>query len=230
MAPRHWVALTSAACQWSKTARVTLPCKSIAAAILIVSFLITLSGCDDGSTSSRRGGGGGRAAPTNQQRAEILVGTMATLFSLEEYELGQAQQLVMTRINQWMRGQEPKSPWQREPRLGTLPANLRDLRAIDALGENDFLYDDDFAMLREAVWMDRISSHLRSAMDREATKPDQGRASMTVRYVSPDDPEQLRLAMQLFDWTVKNVQLEVDEWPDEKTGYTYKLREHCNTP
>src|SRR5688572_17770104 len=71
---------------------------------LVLSFLITLSGCDDGSTSSRRGGAGGRAAPTNQQRAEILVGTMATLFSLEEYELGQAQQLVMTRINQWMRG------------------------------------------------------------------------------------------------------------------------------
>jgi hypothetical protein len=220
------VALTSAACQSSA---------SLAVSILL---LIVLAGCGGSSTSPGRGGTGGNPTATGQQRSDILAGTMQTIFTLEDYEFGQAEPLVMSRLNQWLRGQELKISWQREPRLDELSAQLASLRGVRTLADNAYLYDHDFEFLREAVWMRRISEHLRGAgysgesqredaKDSQTASNDNAPRQSPIQFVSADDPEELRLAMQLFDWTVANVQLEDDAWPEKSA---FKLPRNWHTP
>ncbi|MEX2142403.1 MAG: hypothetical protein WD894_24255 [Pirellulales bacterium] len=201
---------------------------------VVATFLVCMfAGCGDTSTSAGRGASRGGAIATSQQRAEILVGTMETLFNLDEYEFGQAEQLVMSRLNQWVRGQEIKVPWRREPRLDELPSRLTNLRAVQSLNDESFLYEHDFAFLREAVWMHHIADHVRTeprqseARRSEANNGEPGRTESPLRFVSPDDPEELRLAMRLFDWTIRNVQLEVEAWPETSS---YKLPTRWHTP
>jgi hypothetical protein len=197
--------------------------------IIVVAFLLTaFSGCGDTPTSTGRGGGG----PTIE-RAEILVGTMETLFNLEEYEYGQAEELVMTRLNQWVRGQEMKAPWRREPRLEAMSSQLTSIRGVQALNEENFLYQHDFAFLREAVWMHRIAEQVRTEPQRrEAVQKDGDAAAgdSPLRFVTPDDSQELRLAMRLFDWTIRNVQLEEEAWPKAKTYQFEPLPTHWHTP
>jgi hypothetical protein len=154
---------------------------------------------------------------------------METLFNLEEYELGQAETLVMSRLNQWV-DEEAKVPWQREPRLDTLPPQFANLRGVKGVADKTFLYEHDFAFLREAVWMHRIADQVRAQKSHggsEAKDGNQIAGDSPLKFVSADDPEDLRLAMRLFDWTIRNVQLEKEDWP--KSG-PYGLDVNWHTP
>jgi tetratricopeptide (TPR) repeat protein len=194
--------------------------------LILVAFLTAFTGCGSGTTSPGKGPGGPgpRAIP-----AEILVGTMDTLFKLEEYELGQAEELVMSRLNQWIRDQEVKTPWKREARLDDLPSRLTSIRGVQSLEQDTFVYEHDFAHLREAVWMHRIAERLSDELH-PSEKPENGGAKgneTPLQFVSSSDPSELRLAMRLFDWTVRNVQLEAEDWPESTV---YKLPRHWHTP
>ena len=218
-----------------RVARISAACQCIASLAVSVLLLTMLAGC--GSSSSPGRGGGGGTTATKPQQAEILAGTMETLFSLENYEFGQAEQLVMSRLNQWLRGQDLGLSWQREPRLDDLPARLSSLSGLRSLANGTFLYGQDFAFLREAVWMRRISAYVQSASNNGdsprnsashvETASKDSPAKSPLRFVSADDPEELRLAMRLFDWTVENVQLEDNAWPEKSA---YKLPPNWHTP
>ena len=189
--------------------------------------LVVLVGCGKNPPAGRGGGGGGTRA-TAQQRAELLVGTMDTLFRLEAYEFGQAEELVMSRLNQWLRGQDFKTPWQREPRLDeSAEADAIDSRGDVAGGREYFSTSTISRFCARRSGCTASPSTCRPKWFAAKTKekaPDDGHPTPLVRqdpflgFVSPDDPEELRLAMHLFDWTIKNVQLEEDAWP-ETTNY-----------
>jgi hypothetical protein len=193
--------------------------------------LVWACGCDKSARQGSRGGSAAGSRATNQQRGEILVGTIDTLFRLEAYEFGQAEDLVMSRLNQWLRGQELNIPWEKERRLQDLTAKWRQIRGVAALENDNFLYEHDFAFLREAAWMHRIAAHVRAQMQTDEAEKDSKKSTSSDRpalsFVSRDDPEELRLAMRLFDWTVKNVQLEEDTWPESTS---YKLPRNWHTP
>jgi hypothetical protein len=208
---------------------------------------LLLGGCSDTPQPSSYRGSAGPKNPTREVRGEILVGTMETLFHLDDYELGQAEQLVMSRLNQWLKGQEIKTSWQREPRLAQLPQSLTNIREVEWLDRDSFLYEHDFAFLREAVWLHRIADDVRrslnagtqtatatsdqsatSSADNGAPTANAGYALSPLRFTTADDPEELRLAERLFDWTVRNVQLENDQWP--QNGEYKLLPQHWHTP
>jgi tetratricopeptide (TPR) repeat protein len=157
---------------------------------------------------------------------------METLFRLEAYEFGQAEELVMSRLNQWLRGEDITIHWDSESRLMELPSAWRELPGIATLPDENFLYEHDFAFLREAVWMRRIGEHVRAQFDRETANNDkpgktEDTPQNTLVFVSDDKPAELRLAMQLFDWTIKNIQLEEDAWPQTSS---HKLPRNWHTP
>jgi hypothetical protein len=104
----------------------------------------------------------------------------------------QALKQIETWLNQWLRQSEPKADWQRDPLLDSLDPQLaadKDIVAAIspvALAAKKFEPYDP-RLLQEAVWLRDIS-----------------------RWAQGDNFNDLARATSLFDWTVRNVQLDAD--------------------
>jgi tetratricopeptide (TPR) repeat protein len=90
---------------------------------------------------------------------------------------------IIDRLNQWVRSQAPPD-WTPDPLLATLPQPLRQLPMVEDLGKMEFSGYDGFALL-EAAWLRDVSN-----------------------WAHGDELDELGRAQNLFDWTVRNIQLE----------------------
>jgi len=97
---------------------------------------------------------------------------------------------IVNRLDQWVRSQPPLPDWKPDPLVETLPAPLRELPAVRDLGKLAFSGYDGFH-LREAVWFRDVSNWARG-----------------------DELDEVECARKLFDWTIRNVQLDPDA-PDQ---------------
>lgn len=100
---------------------------------------------------------------------------------------------IVAWLNQWLRQSDPKTDWRQDPLLDTLDAQLRaDARLAPYISAESLAAPSfppyDGRLLQEAVWLRDIS-----------------------RWARGDSFENLARAQALFDWTVRNVQLEADE-------------------
>lgn len=99
---------------------------------------------------------------------------------------------IVVRLNQWLRQSQPESEWQADPLLSTLDptvANEESLKAYisaDAL-EGQFFQPYDGRLLQQDVWLRDIS-----------------------RWAIGQSFERLARAAALFDWTIRNIQLDAD--------------------
>ena len=96
---------------------------------------------------------------------------------------------VVDQLNQWVRSQPPPADWKLDPMTAALPKPLRELPQVKNLGKMEFSPFDGFA-LQEAAWLRDVSLSARG-----------------------DVVDDLDRARNLFDWTVRNIQLEPDR-PD----------------
>ncbi|HEX4415446.1 MAG TPA: hypothetical protein VH107_17575, partial [Lacipirellulaceae bacterium] len=100
---------------------------------------------------------------------------------------------IMVWLNQWIRQSNIPTGWKRSPLLDTLPADLKSDPAIaplisaEAMGAKLFKPQDG-RTLQESVWLHDIS-----------------------RWAHGDGFDDLSRATALFDWTIRNIQLEPDE-------------------
>lgn len=107
---------------------------------------------------------------------------------------------ILDRVNPWSRQNHPQGDWQVEPMLETLPDELRANDAIQPYLSADVLtrssFDmHDIRMVQQAIWLRDISEWARG-----------------------EGFDNLQRAERLFDWTVRNIQLDGDgdfvpRWP-----------------
>jgi len=180
---------------------------------LLLWFLLPLaagcSGCGD-SAASRRSDS---EKPTEQLSEELFAWAIGNLNRLEEFDTGdmlpeivkrleqpnapaeggalmqtwpmpEMLRQVVNRLNQWIRARPPAADWQADPIIETLPEPLGELSQVRELGKLEFSTYDGFA-LREVVWLRDVSAWARG-----------------------DELNDLDRAGRLFDWTVRNIQLE----------------------
>ncbi len=163
---------------------------SLALAALIVGSLL-FSG--DSKTPAGTGGqpsDAGESVPRN-----LFDSATDTLDRLERFDTDPALKLVLDRLNQWIGLDPPKEPWELDPLLETLPdepAGLKDLPLIETAGVLKFQPEDGNHLL-ETSWLRNIARGARGTQS--------------------DD---LSRATQLFDWTVRNIQLE--DWSIRDKG------------
>lgn len=99
---------------------------------------------------------------------------------------------IVERLNQWLRGSKSTSDWKSAELIGTLPEaiskseKLKPLLAPDALNQLAFKPADG-RLLQEAVWCRDLS-----------------------RWTRGTDSNRLAQVTSMFDWVVRNVQLEPD--------------------
>jgi tetratricopeptide (TPR) repeat protein len=99
---------------------------------------------------------------------------------------------IVVWLNQWLRQSSPKTEWQVDPLLKSLPPDLASEEILAAHISDAALGSDSFEphegrLLQEAVWHRDIS-----------------------RWARGDSFSNLERAAALFDWTVRNVQLQAD--------------------
>lgn len=153
---------------------------------LTVGLAATVTGCssDDGGRSSA----GRRAAATQSGlREDLLAFAIDNLDNLEEFDNQVMINRIIDRLNEWIRLQPHDDDWQADPLLATLPDHLRSLPVVAELGVLKFpRYDGGH--LQEAVWLRNVA-----------------------QAACGDEIGDLARARNLFDWVVRNIQLDRQE-------------------
>jgi hypothetical protein len=152
------------------------------AAALALTLVVPLVGCSEASESEAR-----RAPSQTGTRGGLFESVAVTLDRLEQYETDQILKQTCDRLNQWFLQESPQLAWQPDPLLAELDDELRNLPEVSMLEGVRFQAPDDGWYLQEAVWLRNISNKARA-----------------------DQFDDLDVARRLFDWTVRNIQLEAD--------------------
>ena len=144
------------------------------------------------------------SAASGQTDREHLSAAMDYLQRADEFEESQARFQVAYHLNRWLEGQDLTEPWQADPLVSRLPRDVRDSREIKELSRGRFLMEE-VKWLQEAVWMRQIATWVSQRPgDSRVEAWIEGRAA----EMDPLEAEHLALATRLFDWTIRNLQLD----------------------
>ncbi len=115
---------------------------------------------------------------------EALEYALETLRELEERDLPETIRQMIDRLNQWMESQKPLEGWRIDPLVETLPEPYRKL--VEELRLDQMKFEqEDASFFREVVWLRNIAEWA---------------------HKGAVDP--LSQAEAIFDWVVRNIQLE----------------------
>ena len=178
-------------------------------AVGVALAIANTTGCNQSATTKKTSR---RAATLRQPAAEQLERGLQYLDRLGEFDQEQAIVQASYHFNRWLDAQTPDDAWQVDPLTQTLPREIRTGTLIGELDQMRFQIDDVLAML-EASWG-------RDVADWVSRRPTAGplAAKLESQLDALDDFEadQLLVAARLFDWTVRNIQL------DELTPYPFE--------
>lgn len=147
-----------------------------------------LLGCVERGTESDPRGAGDRSAMTDPDlRHDLLAFAIDNLDHLEEFDSQAILSRIVDRLNEWMGLQQLSGDWQPDPIVQTLPARWRELPEVAHLADLTFSQADG-SHLQEVVWLRNVA--------------------LAAQGEEFDD---LSRATNLFDWIVRNVQLEASQ-------------------
>lgn len=126
------------------------------------------------------------------QRRQLVEYAVKSILEYEKHPMPNSEMLRQSvdRLDQWVRDQKPLTDWQLDPMVAASPEPLLELLRLIKVEELEFPPSDTFALL-EAVWLRDVSNWARG-----------------------DAIDELDQAKRLFDWTVRNVQLEWERGAD----------------
>lgn len=141
-------------------------------------------GCTGGHSTARRG-----PQASADSGGELIKALAENINHMEEFDIRQMQMQVRDQLNQWVQSERPSVDWAPEPMLATLAEPLQKLAEVKSLAAEEYSVAD-VSFLQEAIWLRDIAK--------------------TAQKGQFDD---LPLAERLFDWTVRNLQLQPDTGP-----------------
>jgi tetratricopeptide (TPR) repeat protein len=147
--------------------------------------VFVLVGCQD-TNSTRRSQQRNSATARTEMNEENLRYAFSVLRTTEEFQTADALKTVVDRLNQWIKHNPATDEWHADPLVETLPEELRGLPPLQSLGALSFPLSDG-ADLQLVVWLNEIANRARGA-----------------------DSQPIAIAQGLFDWVVRNIQIERD--------------------
>lgn len=149
-------------------------------------LVIGANGCSDPSTSNSQKSATNAAAVDAGLSQDLLAFAVDNLDHLEEFDSQEMMNNIISRLNQWIELQKPDAAWEADPALQTLPSEFGRIDAVRGIATLEF-NPADASFLQETVWLRNIS-----------------------RMARGDQADALSQATNLFDWVVRNVQLDAD--------------------
>jgi tetratricopeptide (TPR) repeat protein len=147
--------------------------------------MLAACGCQD-TNRSQRSTHVNSATSRDQLNDQNLQNAFDVLRNTGEFQTADSLLTVVGRLNQWTQQKQPLADWQPEPILETLPQDLRDLPTVRNLAELKFPPIDG-PELQQTIWLSAIAERARG-----------------------QESQPLPIAQALFDWVVRNEQIERD--------------------
>ena len=143
-------------------------------------------------------------APRSRPQQDFFRVSLDQLSRLDEFDPKQGMVQTAYYLNRWIESSESGTAWQPDPMLDELPAELRAIAPVQELAKRQFTVDD-VRYLREASWARSISEWV-------AERPEDRDLEPWFKELEKARGEphayELSLAARLFDWTVRNIQLD----------------------
>lgn len=155
---------------------------------LLAVVVVGVLGCDEPghATKSNAAAKSHAASERGANQAELFGLLADNLNRLEEFDNSQTQ--VRDRLNHWARQNQRDAAWQVDSLVASLPDDVQELAVTKSLDQNDYSLDD-IAFIQQAAWLRDISKHVRAG-----------------KFGDVD------IAEELFDWTVRQIQLEPESY------------------
>lgn len=147
--------------------------------------------------------GTGPMAPAVQPKQNHLARAMDYLQNLDEFDPQKGMVQTAYHLNRWIQDFDGEVTWQQSPMVDGLPRELRGIRPLTELPKRGYT-TEDVMFLREASWMRSLSEWISQqtselGMEEWLHEIEQSRGEPHAYEVA--------LAARLFDWTVRNIQL-----------------------
>ena len=156
---------------------------------MIVAGTATFVGCNSDESSSAPAGFSQLGEHRGGQ-SELFQTIARNLNELERYENAQVLPHTRDLLNQWAQREQPAATWKPDPLTKSLPDELQKIAVTTSLDRQGYsLADAQF--LETCMWLRDIARRL-------------ARASGGSQF------DELTVAQALFDWTVRNIQLDPD--------------------
>ena len=144
-----------------------------------------LSGCQDTNSAPSRQHFG-TSESRDEMNDEHFHYALRLLHTMDELQADSALNTVVARLQEWRKHKQPQPDWAPDPLLETLPAELRAMPEVKSLAELNFTSSDGLE-LQQTVWLSEIAKRARG-----------------------EERGPVAIAQALFDWVVRNIQLERD--------------------
>ena len=175
----------------------------LASAGLLLLLVGLFSGCEPQRPARIRRETTSVSQTTGNSQAQLLK-AMDYLERLDEFDHVQAIGQTEYQLNRWVASQTRPADWKIDPLSDRLPKQIREGGFLKDAAELHFTIDDA-QVIQEAVWLRDIARRV----SRESSNPRlQAWLNKPDNGLSALHREQLAIAERLFDWIVRNVQLE----------------------
>ena len=151
-----------------------------------------------------------------ETESDNLQTALAIVDGLDNADLSQATSACIYNLNQWIEKHEDDSQWVTPSLLSALPIHLAGTGLVNNVGAKRF-FPPDVNYLQEMSWISQIARWIQAnEVDHRKIWDDHIPAS-----VQREDRAKLQKVLRMFDWTVRNVQLEpLLEYPEVPEGET----------
>ncbi len=151
---------------------------------------VMVAGCGSPSSTPQGPPQGTNALSVSGISGEDLFKmALDNLEHLEKYHSGEMLQQVVERFNQWIKLQPVPEGWKPDPMLARLPKRYQELPPVRELDKLEFPPEDAYVFLA-GIWSRDLA-----------------------KWVAGPRGDELQQAQRLFDWTVRNIQLQPSSGP-----------------
>ncbi len=169
--------------------------------LLIACLLPPLAGCPSTAPKKRRPAE--QAVKTSATQDQLLR-AMEFLNKRSEFDREQALVEAAYELNRWIAEQKPDPSWEVDPMTARLPREIRDSDLLADVGKWTFSADDVRAVQEATLLRDLSSWVSKQQVDQRLKSWLDGQAES----LGDLQREDLAIAERLFDWTVRNIQLQ----------------------
>ncbi len=186
-----------------------------------------LNGC--GGTSNVEGPRRAKA-PASQQEIDNFSVFLEIVSNFSEFEPVTARRKALINLNRWAENQDEDPDWSPDDLVSRVPEHFRNHELLSTLDRLKF-DDADIQYIQECIWfrdlagwvsrpeqnvgtsylVEQVESGLDEEKARELDRADDKLAAVLQNLdaeLTREDAGRLAVAMRLFDWTIRNTQLD----------------------